>query len=72
MNDHHLHIPERDIRRNGPGFYPRVFLRQRRTERALEKRGVRFRRTEPQEVEAAYSAMSADEFDAVNGRQNWG
>lgn len=48
-----------------------VFWRQRRAERALARRGVRFRSTDPAVVEAAYAAMTADEFEAINGRQDW-
>ena len=55
----------------GPGNLPAVVWRQWRTERALAKRGVRFRSSDPAEVEAAYAAMTADEFDAINGRQAW-
>lgn len=48
-----------------------VCWRQWRTERALDRRGVRFRSTVPAAVAAAYAAMSAAEFEAVNGRQAW-
>ena len=40
-------------------------------ERALAKRGIHFRATDPAEVARAYSAMTIEEFDAINGRQNW-
>ena len=48
-----------------------VLYRQWSTERALKKRGVRFRATDPGDVEASYAAMSQDEFDAINGPQTW-
>jgi SAM-dependent methyltransferase len=66
-----LHINERDIRRNGPGRLAVVCWRQWRAERALTRRGVRFRTTDVAALAAAYAAMSDREFDAVNGRQDW-
>jgi SAM-dependent methyltransferase len=45
--------------------------RQWRAERALARRGVHFRSTNPANVAAAYAAMSPAEFDAVNARQAW-
>lgn len=54
-----------------PGNVLAICWRQWRTERALERRGVRFRSTVPDAVAAAYAAMSAAEFEAVNGRQDW-
>ena len=48
-----------------------VCWRQWRAERGLARRGVRFRSTDPAAVAAGYAAMSAAEFDAVNGRQDW-
>ncbi len=55
----------------GPGNLAAVVWRQWRAERALAARGVAFRSTNPAAVEAAYAAMTAAEFDAVNGRQAW-
>ena len=66
-----LLLTERDIRRHAPGHLLGVCWRQWRTERALARRGIHFRSTDPAQVEAAYAAMSAEEFDAVNGRQDW-
>jgi SAM-dependent methyltransferase len=66
-----LTITEREIRRNGPGGIVVVCWRQWRTERALAKRGIRFRATDFDQVLAAYAAMSEAEFDAINGRQDW-
>jgi SAM-dependent methyltransferase len=66
-----LVISEKEIRSHGPGRLVSVLLRQWRTERALARRGVRFRATNPAEVEASYAAMSQDEFDAINGPQAW-
>src|SRR5262245_40902085 len=66
-----LHIPEREIRRHGPGNALAVCWRQWRAERALRRRGVHFRTAVPDEGAAAYAAMSDCEFDAINGRQNW-
>jgi SAM-dependent methyltransferase len=66
-----LVIGEREIRRNGPGNVLAVCWRQWRGERALARRGVRFRTADPATVAAAYAAMSDREFDAINGRQDW-
>ena len=66
-----LRCPPEEVKRFGPGNLAGVLWRQWRAERALEARGVRFRSTEPGAVAAAYAAMSAGEFDAVNGRQAW-
>jgi SAM-dependent methyltransferase len=66
-----LIIDEATVRRHGPGHILRVCWRQWRTERALARRGVRFRTTEPAAAEAAYAVMSDREFDAINGRQSW-
>ena len=54
-----------------PGNVLAVCWRQWRAERALARRGVRFRSTDPAAVAAGYAAMSAAEFEAVNGRQDW-
>lgn len=48
-----------------------VCWKQWRTERALAARGVLFRTTDPAAVEAAYAAMTDEEFEAINGRQAW-
>jgi SAM-dependent methyltransferase len=66
-----LVIPEREIRRHGPGHVLTVCWRQWRTERALRARGIHFRNTEAAGVAAAYAAMSEAEFAAINGRQDW-
>ncbi len=66
-----LIIPERIIRRQGPGHVLAVCWRQWRTERALARRGIHFRATDPERVAAAYAALSDQEFAAVNGRQDW-
>lgn len=66
-----LFIPERVIRRHGPGNALAVCWRQWRAERALARRGVHFRGADLQAVIAAYSAMTQEEFDAINGRQDW-
>ncbi len=66
-----LLISAGDIRRHGPGNLLGVCWRQWRTERALARRGVQFRSADLQTVAAAYAAMTADEFDAINGRQDW-
>lgn len=66
-----LTIAETDIRRHGPGHILAVCWRQWRTERSLARRGIRFRGTDAQRIAAAYAAMSAAEFDAINGRQDW-
>jgi SAM-dependent methyltransferase len=66
-----LRIAEYQLRRHGPGHLLGVCWRQWRVERALARRGVHFRSTDPCQVAAAYAAMSAAEFDAINGRQDW-
>ena len=66
-----IRISPGEIRRNGPGNIVAVCVKQWQTERALARRGVLFRTTDLQAVEASYSAMSEEEFDAVNGRQEW-
>jgi SAM-dependent methyltransferase len=66
-----LAISKLDIARHGPKDIVAVCLRQFLVERDLARRGIRFRDTDPAKVEAAYAAMTADEFDAVNGRQDW-
>src|SRR5690349_4762697 len=66
-----LTIAERDIRRHGPGHLLAVCWRQWRAERALARRGVHFRTVDPVAVAAAYAAMSDQEFEAINGRQDW-
>lgn len=48
-----------------------VVWRQWRAERALAHRGINFRTADPDEAAVAYAAMTADEFDAINGRQAW-
>lgn len=66
-----LVIDERSIRRQGPGGIVGTCWRQWQTERALARRGVHFRTTVPEAMVAAYAAMDAREFDAINGRQEW-
>src|SRR5207249_2627339 len=66
-----LVIPEREIRRHGPGHALAVLWRQWRAERALARRGIHFRATEPAQIAAAYAAMSDAEFAGVNARQDW-
>ena len=66
-----LTISESEIRRHGPGHLLAVCWRQWRAERALARRGLHFRTTDTQALLAAYTAMSDQEFDAINGRQDW-
>jgi SAM-dependent methyltransferase len=66
-----LFISESEIRANGPGGILAVCWRQWRMERALARRGVQFRATDPEQVAAAYAAMTEEEFDAINGPQEW-
>src|SRR5205809_7859487 len=66
-----LVISEPEIHRNGPGRILMVCWRQWRTERALARRGIRFRATSFEQVLAAYAAMTQAEFDAINGPQEW-
>jgi len=66
-----LSISEYDITSNGPGGILCVWWRQWRTERALGHRGIHFRATSFDEVLAAYAAMTQEEFDAINGPQEW-
>jgi SAM-dependent methyltransferase len=46
-------------------------LRQFKAERNLLKRHVSYRTTQAARVAEAYGSMSADEFDAINGPQEW-
>lgn len=66
-----LRIDEAEIARHGPGHILAVCWRQWRVESALAARGVCFRTTDPAVAEAAYGAMSEEEFEAINGRQAW-
>jgi SAM-dependent methyltransferase len=66
-----LILSEKEIRRHGPGHALAVCWRQWRAERALARRGVHFRATEPAEVAAAYAAMSDEDFAGINARQDW-
>lgn len=66
-----LTISQDELRRRGPGNLLAVCWRQWRAERDLARRGIHFRSTDPDRVGAAYAAMSADEFEFINGRQEW-
>ncbi len=66
-----LHIAERDIRRHGPGSALAVCWRQWRSECRLVGRGLHFRATDPEVVAGAYAAMSAEDYAAINARQEW-
>jgi SAM-dependent methyltransferase len=66
-----LTISERELRRHGPGNVLAVCWRQWRIERALACRGLHFRTTDQAALEAAYASMTEQEFDAINGRQDW-
>jgi SAM-dependent methyltransferase len=66
-----LRFGEREIRARGPGRLPAVCWRQWKVERKLAKRGIAFRTTDPHAAEAAYTAMTEVEFEAINGRQDW-
>ena len=46
-------------------------LRQFMTERSLRKRHIYYRTTEPTRIAEAYRSMSEDEFDSINGPQEW-
>lgn len=48
-----------------------ICWRQWRTERALRRRGIDFRTTDPAAAQRAYAAMTPREFAAINGRQAW-
>lgn len=50
---------------------PAAVWRQWRAERALARRGISFRETNPRALRAAYGRMRAEEFAAINARQNW-
>jgi SAM-dependent methyltransferase len=67
----HLHISERDIRLHGKGGLLSAVWRQWRTERRLRRRGVHFRETDADKVAEAYAAMSEEEFEGINARQDW-
>jgi SAM-dependent methyltransferase len=64
-------ISEFEIRRHHPGGTLIACWRQWRGERALRRRGIQFRHTDPDIVAAAYAAMTDHEFDAINARQDW-
>src|SRR5262245_10715340 len=64
-----LIITARDIRRFGKGSALRVLWRQWRAERRLARAGLHFRDTDV--GAAAYAAMSEDDFEAINARQDW-
>jgi SAM-dependent methyltransferase len=66
-----LVIGEREIRRQGRGNALATCWRQWRAERRLQRRGAHFRDTHVERMAAAYRAMSEQEFDAINGRQDW-
>jgi SAM-dependent methyltransferase len=66
-----LTIQERDRRRRGPGHLLAVCWRQWRAERSMARRGVHFRTTNARAAAAAYAAMTDQEFEAINGRQDW-
>lgn len=66
-----LQISERDIRRYGKGSALAALWRQWRAERRLTRRGVHFRDTDPQRIAAAYAAMSEEDFEDINARQDW-
>jgi len=66
-----LVLPRREIRRNSPGSPLKACWRQWRGERNLRCRGIRFRDTDPKQVADAYAAMTDQEFDAINARQDW-
>src|SRR5215471_1355225 len=46
-------------------------LRRVKTERRLRKKQVNYRTTEPARIAEAYQSMSEDEFDLINGPQEW-
>src|SRR5215813_13026558 len=46
-------------------------FRQLQTERNLRKRHVCYRTTQPAHAAEAYQSMSEDEFDSINGPQEW-
>jgi SAM-dependent methyltransferase len=64
-------LSERAIPRNGPGNALAACWRQWRAERSLQRRGIHFRATDPKIVAAAYAAMTDQEFEAINARQDW-
>jgi SAM-dependent methyltransferase len=66
-----LTFAEREIRQHGPGRLLAVCWRQWQAERALARRGIRFRTTDLTALGAAYAAMTEAEFEAINGRQAW-
>jgi SAM-dependent methyltransferase len=67
-----LTITEAEIREHGLGRnLLALYWRRWRTERALAKRGIRFRATDIDQVVAAYAAMTPAEFAAINALQEW-
>jgi SAM-dependent methyltransferase len=66
-----LAIADEQARSHRPGHILTICWRQWRTEHALARRGIFFRSTDPAVVAAAYAAMTATEFEAINGPQDW-
>jgi SAM-dependent methyltransferase len=71
LNEAALQLDEALIQRHGPGGLIEVCWRQWHAERQLTARGIQFRSSDPATCAAAYAAMRPEEFDAVNGRQEW-
>ena len=65
------HVATRRNIADGPGNLLAICWRQWRSERALRKRGIDFRTTDLKAAQAAYAAMTAEQFTAINGRQAW-
>jgi len=55
------------------GLWKAIFgvFRLLKTERNLRKRHVNYRVTEPARIAKAYRSMSHDEFNSINGPQEW-
>jgi len=71
MQETLFRLDEELIRRHGPGGLIEVCWRQWHAERELSARGIYFRSSDPATCAAAYAAMSPEEFESVNGRQDW-
>ena len=66
-----LQIPEHVIRHHERGRALARFLRQKRAERRLKRRALRFRSTDEHVNQEAYGAMTPQEFEEINGCQEW-
>jgi SAM-dependent methyltransferase len=63
--------PDRQFKRESSWNGLLDVFRQLKTERNLRKRHVHYRTTDSVRVAEAYGSMSEEEFDSINGPQEW-